>query len=133
MQMLKPGEAPPELRQFDVAWRGPVVIGAARQTPPSPSVTAQAIADRILAGYARSCVGRSQRGVRPDSAEEAAYFRRVFIKCGELLRTTSIHYIVFGSPERGYVILANFSQKSAARLDALEDALARAALEQVRQ
>jgi hypothetical protein len=125
--MLNPAEAPPELRHYDAAWKGPGLVGAARYHPPAPGVSAQTIAAGILAGYAGTCVGRSQRGMRPDPAEDAQHFRRVFIECGELLRTTRIHYIVFGSTERGYAVIANFSRESAARLDAVEQALAHAA------
>jgi len=138
MQMLAADETPAALKFFDLAWKGPGLIGAAKFFPPTKDLTAKTITDDIIASDAKSCPGKFLSGVRPEETQDGAKFRRVFVKCEDMLASvTSQNYVVFGNAERGYYLIGTITRDTATtenadKPDPVDESIARVTLQRIR-
>ncbi len=133
MQMLSAEETPEAVKQYDLAWRGPNLIGAAKYIAPARGVSAKAITDDIVASDAKSCPGKFLTGVRPDDSQDGVRFRRMFVNCEDLFGTvTRMYYVVFGTSDKGYYVIGNASREAEEKLNDVDNSIAKIALQQVR-
>lgn len=116
-ELVDPDEKPRTMKDYDVVWKGPDLIGGMRIVGRGTRKDAQTLGAALIAQDALICKGQFSSGIKSDRSAKAIDAVRLFTAC-RTARSWNALYSILPQPKGGFVMIV---QLASGGLDRLQD------------
>jgi len=119
-ELVDPDEKPSSMKDYDVVWKGPGVIGGMRIVGQGTRTDVQKVGASLIAQEALVCKGQFRSGIKSDRSAKAIGAVRLFTACDAPTGWNAL-YSILPLPKRGFVMIAQYAQGGLARLQDVDE------------
>jgi len=114
-ELVDPDAKPPSMKNYDVVWKGPGLLGGLRMVDRGTRTDAQKIGAALIAQDALVCKGQFSSGIKSDRSEKSAGAVRLFTAC-QTAKSWHALYSIHPRPKGGFVMIVQIARGALGRL-----------------